>query len=303
MAGLIAGADTRVRNAFRATLRDEPSTASLISTAELAPCDVLEVEDLTQAIARAEEVIRERASRPRLSTPGAPSTARDIFDALVTDDCIGPAVHAPYVPTPVPPRATPTPPPALAPLPTPVPPPLTPVPPAALARDRAFTIPPPPNDAPSEVHVPPAAPTLPMHLLDAGAQHGVAGEVWGAADVAFERARPSIWARLRERKVLWASLAFVILVPLTLLSVFAVGVGIGRARAAREAALTTLTAPRPLEQPAVPAASVPQSTAAAQPTTAPTLQTDPAAEVPVLDVKSLKTAPPPSRAKAAKKRR
>jgi hypothetical protein len=266
MPGLIVGADPRVRNAFRKTLRDEPSTARLISTAELDPADVLEVGDLAQAIARAEQVIRERASAPRLSTPAAPSSSgtRDIFDALVTDDCIGPALHAPYIPTPIPP-------------------------PPALARDRASTIPPPPPNGTLRLpalRIPPAPCTAPLLAIDEHAFHYPGGTF---QDHASPR---SPWARVSERKVLlWVAVA--VLTPLMLLLLFAVGVGIGRARAAREVSTTsTMAAARTT---ATPPAPVPA--AAAQPTAAPTAESP---EVPVLDVRSLKSAPPPNRAKSVK---
>jgi hypothetical protein len=291
---LIVGADQRVRNAFRATLRDEPSTASLISTAELDPGDVLEVGDLADAIARAEQVIRERASGPRLSTPAAPSSSgvRDIFDALVTDDCVGPAVHAPYIPTPIPPR------------PTPVPPP-----PQLLAHNRASTIPPPPPNGTQqlpEVRIPSVARTAPILVLDEDAFYYPAGKIPGFAAGTVEDHGParSFLRNLRERPVLLSWIAVVILAPLTLLSLFAVGVGIGRARAAREAAVTSrMAAPKHVETPAAPVETAPQPIVAAQPTAHPTPEAAPAPEVPVLDVNSLKTAPPSKRSKPSKARR
>ncbi|MCW5837542.1 MAG: hypothetical protein KIS78_34435, partial [Labilithrix sp.] len=111
------GSDERVRNAFRATLLDEPSSAGVLGTQEIDAADVLEVTDLAHAIAKAEEVIRARSSRALNagpdSSPGQPwsrGDAWDIFDQLVaTDDAVGPAVHAPSRPTPLPPRASPIP--------------------------------------------------------------------------------------------------------------------------------------------------------------------------------------------------
>lgn len=87
-----------------ATLRDEPSTASLSAafTQKASRDNVVKVDGLATAIARAGEVIRERVrggSRP------------DIFEALVaTDDASGPALYQPYTPTPVPPRSSSIPP-------------------------------------------------------------------------------------------------------------------------------------------------------------------------------------------------
>ncbi|MDF2692635.1 MAG: hypothetical protein K0S65_1018, partial [Labilithrix sp.] len=57
------GSDHQVRNAFRATLLDEPSSTAVVGTQELDAADVLEVTDLANAIARAEEVLRVRSSR------------------------------------------------------------------------------------------------------------------------------------------------------------------------------------------------------------------------------------------------
>ncbi len=85
--------------AFLATLRDEPACSSpfLLS----AGSTVLVVDDLAPAIARVEEDLR--SSRLRACRP----SDVDAFDALVTtDDCSGPALYRPYIPTPVPPPCT-----------------------------------------------------------------------------------------------------------------------------------------------------------------------------------------------------
>lgn len=97
-------ADKRVSTAFLATLRDEPSTAAILSAYSAKPSrqNIVKVDGLASAIARAEEAIRERVrtgSRP------------DIFEQLVaTDDAAGPALYQPYIPTPVPPRSSSIPP-------------------------------------------------------------------------------------------------------------------------------------------------------------------------------------------------
>lgn len=95
---MISGGDESARNAFRAYLRDESSQRGLVSTEEMTAADVLEVKNLADAIARAEEALRLESSRPR-------STARDMFAELAssTDDIAGPAVFAAPTPTPVPP--------------------------------------------------------------------------------------------------------------------------------------------------------------------------------------------------------
>lgn len=93
---MISGGDESARNAFRATLRDE-SSQHLLSVEESRVADVLEVKNLADAIARAEEAIRAESSRPR--------GHRDMFAELAasTDDTSGPAIFAPARPTPVPP--------------------------------------------------------------------------------------------------------------------------------------------------------------------------------------------------------
>ncbi len=96
------GSDHRVRNAFRATLVAVPSSVNLLKALEADADDVLEVTNLDRAIAKAEAVIRERSSRALEVAPD--SSAIDIFDSIAsTDDTAGPAVHMPYIPTPVPP--------------------------------------------------------------------------------------------------------------------------------------------------------------------------------------------------------
>jgi len=106
---MLAGGDESVRNAFRATLREEPSRPN--ATQELDANDILEVHDLASAIERAEAAVRTPLSSPRpLDTSGL-----DIFDRLAaprrsqtaqtagagsaaapaaTDDIAGPATPA-----------------------------------------------------------------------------------------------------------------------------------------------------------------------------------------------------------------
>lgn len=99
---MIVGADKRVSRAFLATLRDEPSSVDLSAAfhRKERPGSTLTVSGLAHAITRAEEHMRERRSS-RSSQP-------DIFDLLTaTDDCAGPAVYKPYIPTPIPPPPSP----------------------------------------------------------------------------------------------------------------------------------------------------------------------------------------------------
>lgn len=96
-----------------ATLRGAPRAATAGVTQELDPNDILEVQDMAAAIARAEMLLASPA--PPLAYGGRP----DMFESLgrrATDDTAGPA-------TPAPPYAS------FASFPTPIPPPLhTPTP-------------------------------------------------------------------------------------------------------------------------------------------------------------------------------
>lgn len=88
---MISRGDDSARNAFRAGLRDDTPLPANV-TQELDARDILEVQDVADAIARAEQ------STPVLSK----SRPRDIFDLLAkgipTDDASGPAL--PVIPMP-----------------------------------------------------------------------------------------------------------------------------------------------------------------------------------------------------------
>jgi hypothetical protein len=136
---LIADGDSAARHAFRVGLQtDTPlptaPRANAGATQELDPNDILEVQDIAEAIARAEKLVAApRSSRPAGVAPiatiasiGRPAVTEaeaeriagpslaDMFDALghpphprrLTDDTIGAATPAPPpgIPTPVPPR-------------------------------------------------------------------------------------------------------------------------------------------------------------------------------------------------------
>ncbi len=105
---MISSGDESARNAFRAYLRDESSQRELVTTEEMTAADVLEVRNLADAIARAEEALR----APR-------SSRRDMFAELAatTDDASGPAVFAAARPTPLPPPPASTPAPPVPPAP------------------------------------------------------------------------------------------------------------------------------------------------------------------------------------------
>ena len=277
------GSDERVRNAFRATLLDEPSSAGVLGTQEIDAADVLEVTDLAHAIAKAEEVIRARSSRALNagpdSSPGEPwsTGAGDIFDQLVaTDDAVGPAVHAPSIPTPLPPRVAPIPlPPGIvrsatllrAPemvTATPLPVAATAPPPAAATPVMPVVAPAlmPPASVPAPrsagatqplaaLSIPPAPRTAPILILDEDAFYHPAGRIRSLADATLDgyRPEPTLMVRIRERRHTLSLGAGLVLFPLALLALFAVAVGFGRASAASDgettpAATVTTTAAR-----------------------------------------------------------
>jgi hypothetical protein len=130
---LIADGDSVARNAFRVGLREDtplpiaslghdPHRAGI--TQELDPADILEVQDMAEAIARAEMLVLRTplpvAPAPRSSSgpdmfeslgrrDAASSTAATVATARtrMTDDAVGPATPAPpYVATPIPPAPT-----------------------------------------------------------------------------------------------------------------------------------------------------------------------------------------------------
>ncbi|MBX3222828.1 MAG: hypothetical protein KF795_20105 [Labilithrix sp.] len=321
------GSDERVRNAFRATLLDEPSSAGVLGTQEIDAADVLEVTDLAHAIAKAEEVIRARSSRALGGGPDSSAEpfdrAGDIFDKLVaTDDAVGPAVHAPYRPTPLPPRTSPIPlPPGVlrpatllrapeAVTATPIPVAVTPTPvtaPVAPVSAAPALTPAPLPSSPGATQplaalaIPPAPRTAPILILDEDAFYHPAGRIRSFADATLDgyRPEPTLMVRIRERRHTLSLGVGLVLVPLALLAIFAVAVGFGRASAAHDGEVVTAKAPTV----AVTAAAAPKPTAAvASPATTATMSTTtatpvetratPASEVPVFDVNSLKSAPP-----------
>ena len=288
------GSDERVRNAFRATLLDEPSSSNL-GTQEIDAADVLEVTDLATAIAKAEEAIRAQSSRKLFSGPDSSgkldgkdesaarsfddrdrsSPAMDMFDRLVaTDDTSGPALPALYEP------ALLTPPAWLA------------TPPAwpALATTAA----PPDAEPRPETPIPPALRTAPILILDEDAFYHPAGRIRSLADVTLDgyRPEPTLMVRLRQRRQALVPVVLGVLAAISLFALFAAAVGFGRARAARrlQPQVTSSWVAAPNEAPAAqrptPAATGP----AAKGPTADVPARLP--ELPVLDVNSLKSAPP-----------
>lgn len=102
------------RNAFRVGLREDTPLPFATArsgpgvTQELDPSDILEVQDMAEAIARAEKLVT-GPLRPSqtLLPPASPPSSGDIFEALgrrPTDDTAGPATPAPAgLLTPIPP--------------------------------------------------------------------------------------------------------------------------------------------------------------------------------------------------------
>ncbi len=218
---MIAGGDESVRNAFRATLRDEPSRPCAFVTQELDAIDILEVHDLANAIERAEQITRAAGS----------SRPRDIFDMLLkSDDCSGPAVPASH-PTPIParpplmvaPRARTL----LAPVATPIP---------VTVRSRSFG-PPPPSAAPPltpsplatlRVPVPPASSRRAFEEDD-DAFHQPSGRMRGLADVTLDgyRPEPTLLVRIRDRR---RTLTWIVATTLAVLALLAAATTLMSAR-------------------------------------------------------------------------
>lgn len=264
---VIVGADPKVRNAFWATLRNEPSETSGLhgpntsnasnapnATQEVDAADVLEVTDLAHAIARAEEVIRARSSTnlAQLTAPDS-SSSRDIFDALVsTDDAAGPALAASAYPSPS-----------------------------------------------------PSASGMSL-LLDEDAFYHPTGRIRGLADVTLDgfRPEPTLMVRLRARRRHLSWIVLGIVTPLAFVAIFTVAHSVGRTSAARELDPSSV---RPLHQaeavasstrPVGPSTSSVAALAAPISTTAPispTMTLPARADIPVFDIKSLKSAPPAPR--------
>jgi hypothetical protein len=244
--------------------------------------DVLEVRDLPKAIKRAEDVIRERKSRPG-------SAPEDIFDSLVaakTDDISGPHAYR---------RTTPVPPPPSSLGGVPGPPPTY-----RLVSNTNGTLP--LNalsaQAAANMYIPPAVRTAPILILDEDAFYHPAGRIRGFADVTIEPdaayvPEPTLMMRLRQRRNLLSWVVAAVLAPLTLLALFGVAMNIGRARAAREAAAhSAMVANKPTTvtttaKPVVAAPPPPSPVAIA----APSQQNQNHSSVPVANVKSLKSAP------------
>lgn len=281
------------RNAFRVGLRDTPlPVATAAATQELDPGDILEVQDMAEAIARAEQMV----AAPR-SSPAA-AMARDIFDSLVdrsaprattasrseqaaspyatgraTDDTAGPATPAPSYA-------------ALG--------ALIGAPPRSEFSSSAtpFT-PPPPRYV--TMPVPPSSGAL---SPDDDAYYHPAGRIRSLADATLEgyRPEPTLLVRAASRRKRFSGLLLAALLPLVVLAGFAISSSIDVAGPANAPATVTLKA-----SPAAPVrgktalatTSAGSKVAVASPETA--LTSSPAAPssprgTPVFDVNSLPSA-------------
>lgn len=209
---LIADGDSVARNAFRVGLREEtplPIAGLARSrsggagvTQELDPGDILEVQDMAEAIARAEQLVR--TPPPRSS---APASAPDMFDDLgrrstpgtrATDDTAGPA-------SPAPPYAAARP---------------TPAPPSSSTRTATAITP-----APVPRYV-----TMPSAAEDDAFFHPI-GRIRSLADVTLDgyRAEPTLLVRAASRRKRFAWIFVAALLPLLVLAAIAVFANTGAA--------------------------------------------------------------------------
>ncbi|MDF2696847.1 MAG: hypothetical protein K0S65_5230, partial [Labilithrix sp.] len=251
----------------------------------------------------------------------------DIFDRLVaagtqvdtveTDDAVGPAVHVPYRPTPLPPRTSPIPlppgikrpatllraPEAVYPTPIPVPPSSSPT------TSEASPAPAPPAGSRSvnatqplaAISLPPAARTAPILILDEDAFYHPAGRIRTLADATLEgyRPEPTLLVRLRQRRHTLSWVVGVVLAVFALVALFAGALGFGRAHAsaAEPVVAAPVAPPVTTVKPVVTAAPKPEPTPTAAPVTPVSKVAEPApvsaapADVPVFDVNSLKSVP------------
>lgn len=251
---MIAAGDQSARNAFLTNLRDDSSRPISMGnpTQELDPSDILEVKDLANAIERAE-----RSMLTPLPVPASYSRAIDMFEELgATDDISGPAIHAPYVPTPVPP------PPAVA-APTPVPP----------------------------VPAPSKPPILYVnHEDDAFLQPGPRLRSFAEESLQIQRAEPTLLVRAQSRR---KTATGIVVAAFGLIVLFTGGAFAARHFA--NASSTAVTPATPVATTVIATATMPAKASPAITAKAEAAPTATTAAVPVFDVKSLPTARPVGR--------
>ena len=262
-----ADGDSVARNAFRlALLTAAPNETPLPvnSTVELDPSDILEVRDMAEAIARAEQIV----AAPRSSSPFLRSNSGDLFESLgrrPTDDTAGPA---------------------------------SPVP-AALLANAAIARPITPAAFVSARKIEDLVLSLPVvsPATEEDAYYHPAGRIRSLADVTLDGYRPEptllLRARGRRRSFTWVLGAA--LIPVVALAAMAI---LGRFENAAPATSTTtiatatmvVNAPPPAKpaSPSIP--SIAQAPVRLTPPATPTQAADPHGGVPVFDVNSLPAA-------------
>lgn len=269
------------RNAFRVGLREDTplpfaTAAGANATQELDPGDILEVQDMAAAIARAEKLVS-RSSQTLLPAP-APSSGHDIFEALghrATDDTAGPATPAPVgLLTPVPPA------------------PPTPAPVVAVAH---APVPAPTPSAPRYITMPSAPPTG----IDEDAFYHPLGRMRSLADQTLDGYRPEptllVRAASRRKRFSWVFVAA--LLPLLVLAAIAIFANTDTASASP--VLSSPRAPTVASPSKLPLATTSAATKSPSVNAAPETTPDvagvaaaakPATGTPVFDVNSLPSA-------------
>ena len=254
-------AQMRIRAALLTPHAEETPLPVASRTQELDPGDILEVRDMAEVIARAEQIV----TAPRSSRSVGRAETTDIFDALVrrpsanaflrmpTDDAAGPATPAPHA--------------------------------------SISTLPPPPHIAQPVVLPPIAASSLVLTVpvaTEDDAYYTPGGRVRSLADVTLDgyRPEPTLLVRARARRKGLSWLAIGVLLPILGIAAIAF---FGRQETATAATSTTTiaTATMPVAKPAITVAAPP---AAAMPAPKPIAITKPRAGVPTFDVNSLPTA-------------
>ena len=258
---MISDGDSVAKNAFRVALLNAEDTPLPVNrTQELDPNDILEVRDMAEAIARAEQIV----SAPRSSRPAPPSSRRglgetDLFESLgrrPTDDTAGPATPAP---------------------PTTVASALLLLRPEAIVRASI----PAATPAPTPVH----ELVLSLPSTEEDAYFAPAGRIRSLAEQTLDgyRPEPTLLLRARARRSSFKWVLGAVLLPLIVLAAVAI---FAQPDAATAATSTTTIATATLTATSKPAPVAPA--AAAAPTTA--AATAKPAGVPVFDVNSLPTA-------------
>ncbi|CAN5725395.1 hypothetical protein BH11MYX4_BH11MYX4_18980 [soil metagenome] len=272
---MIADGDSVAKNAFRVALLNAEDTPLPVNrTQELDPNDILEVRDMAEAIARAEQLV----SAPRSSRPAPPSSRRgvgetDLFESLgrrPTDDTAGPATPAPLATMPsalhlLRPEAT-----IRAPLPTCTP-------------------------APTPVH----ELVLSLPSTEEDAYFAPAGRIRSLADQTLDgyRPEPTLLLRARARRASFKWILGAALLPVIVLAAVAIfgqqETPVTAATSTTTIATATLTATPPAKPVPVAILAATQAAAQAKTPAAVVTSTKPAATspgVPVFDVNSLPTA-------------